>query len=203
MHLRAGEELTPGSPEGNGLATHHRAGPVGNSVVESLTALEVRAINLVQRASTAGPFPRAANLLSTFGEHSAGWLMLAGVGALAQPTRRSTWAGVALSAFLAHGTAIVVKRIVRRRRPDSTRVVVLDSTPSRLSFPSAHAASTTAAAVSLAPIIGNVPAVAVPVTMGLARVGLGVHYPTDVLAGSAVGWLIGRTTDRVLKRIAQ
>jgi membrane-associated phospholipid phosphatase len=73
---------------------------------------------------------------------------------------------------------------------------VLDDTPSRLSFPSAHAASTTAAAIALSPLLG--PAVLIaPVVMGTGRILLGVHYPTDVLAGSALGALAGWATLRL------
>ena len=137
-----------------------------------------------------------ARALSHFGEHSLGWLGLSAVGAVAQPAKRRSWLAVGAAAFLAHAAAVLIKRIVRRQRPHHPDVAVTVGTPSRLSFPSAHATSTTAAAVLLAQTTGlPAPAVLVP-PMALSRLVLGVHYPTDVLTGVVVGALVGKAVGR-------
>ncbi len=150
--------------------------------------LEVGIINKVQ--TTIGTSPAvvsAARGMSHFGEHALGWVGIAAAGWLVDKPRRRQWAGVAVGAVGAHAASIVIKRIVRRPRPDSPAVQVNVSTPSKLSFPSSHATSTTAAAVLLGKLTGlPLPAVLVP-PMLLSRVVLGVHYPSDVLAGSALG----------------
>ncbi|MCL3862732.1 phosphatase PAP2 family protein [Actinotalea sp. K2] len=105
-----------------------------------------------------------------------------------------------MSAFAAHAAAVVVKRVVRRSRPDEDRVQVLVGTPSALSFPSAHATSTAAAAAALVPLVGWGPASGVLGVMGLSRVLLGVHFPFDVLAGCALGATVERLARVVVAR---
>lgn len=144
-----------------------------------------------QVAARVPAVPVAARAYSTWGEHAAGWLALGVVGAVADRSRRTEWLGVTAAAFGAHAAAVVLKRVVRRPRPDDPAVQVLVRTPSDLSFPSAHAASTTAACVALSGIVGPVPAAALAGGMALSRVVVGVHYPSDVAAGAAVGALTG------------
>lgn len=65
-------------------------------------------------------------------------------------------------------------------------------TPSKLSFPSSHATSTTAALVALLrlglvpPQLRWAPKLGIPAIM-LSRLVLGVHYPTDVTVGAMLG----------------
>jgi membrane-associated phospholipid phosphatase len=125
--------------------------------------------------------------LSHFGEHSLGWLAVSAAGALLQPRRRRPWLLAGIGAVAAHAAAVLIKRVVRRPRPKHPAVAVNVGTPSALSFPSAHATSTTAATLLLAPLTGlPLPALVVP-PMALSRLVLGVHYPSDVLTGVAVG----------------
>jgi membrane-associated phospholipid phosphatase len=141
-----------------------------------------------------------ARLLSHFGEHSLGWLAIAATGAVLQPGRRWAWLTVGIGAFAAHAAAVVIKRVVRRERPNHAAIAVHVGTPSRLSFPSAHATSTTAAAVLLARVTGwPWPAVLVP-PMVLSRMVLGVHYPSDVLTGVVVGATVAKATSLVADR---
>jgi membrane-associated phospholipid phosphatase len=142
----------------------------------------------------------AARALSHFGEHSAGWLGVAGLGALLQPERRRVWLTAGAGAFLAHAAAVVIKRIVRRERPHHPSIAVNVGTPSKLSFPSAHATSTTAASILLARATGlPLPLVLVP-PMALSRLVLGVHYPSDVLTGVAVGAVVAKGVQQVSER---
>ncbi|OLT39128.1 phosphatase PAP2 family protein [Saccharomonospora sp. CUA-673] len=154
----------------------------------------------VQERITTPTTVKIARGMSHFGEHSAGWFGLALVGAGIDKQRRKDWLTAAAGIVGAHAASIAVKRVVRRPRPDHPSVQVGVGTPSKLSFPSSHATSTTAAAVLYSGLLGRnvVPAVVPP--MLASRLVLGVHYPTDVLAGAALGGAVGGLLRRRLKR---
>lgn len=164
---------------------------------------EIRALAAVQRTAGHRPVLAAAKGMSHFGEHAAGWIALGLLGAVTDRRRRREWLAATTGVAAAHAASIAVKRVVRRRRPDDPRVHVHAGTPSQLSFPSAHAASTTAAAVLFGRLLGKRLAPLLVPPMALSRLVLGVHYPTDVLAGSALGALVavaaGRLTGRSRK----
>ncbi|MER6011283.1 phosphatase PAP2 family protein [Streptomyces bluensis] len=130
----------------------------------------------------------AARALSRAGEHGALWLAAGLAGAAVDRERRGAWLrGTALTAG-AHLVSMGVKRVVRRPRP--AHVEPLVRTAGRHSFPSSHASSAAAAVVAYgalrAPLLGSlVPPLAA--AMCVSRLVVGVHYPSDVAAGVALG----------------
>ncbi|MFI8190635.1 phosphatase PAP2 family protein [Streptomyces sp. NPDC085946] len=138
----------------------------------------------------------AARALSWAGEHGALWLAAGLAGAAADGARRGAWLrGTALTAG-AHLASMGVKRIVRRPRP--AHVEPLVRTAGRHSFPSSHATSAAAAAVAF----GTLGAYAVPplaAAVCLSRLVAGVHYPSDVAAGAALGALTARVGARWMR----
>lgn len=162
-----------------------------------MTTAEVKALVVVQGALVDKPgVLTVARSMSHFGEHSIGWLAVSAAGAVAQPAKRRGWIGVGVGAFAAHAAAVVIKRVVRRNRPHDPAVGVYVGTPSRLSFPSAHATSSTAAAILLSSVTGRrSPLLVIPV-MALSRMVLGVHYPSDVATGAAVGAVVAAAVKR-------
>ena len=168
---------------------------------------EIAVLSGVQDAIANPAVVKIARGMSFFGEHSAGWLVVGAVGAVVDRGRRKDWLLAAGGVFAAHAASVVVKRVVKRTRPDHESVQVHVGTPSRLSFPSAHATSTTAAAVLYGGLTGRrLSPVLVP-PMLLSRMVLGVHYPSDVVAGSvlgaAIGGLVGRKLNGRRKRNEQ
>ncbi|MBT8400850.1 MAG: phosphatase PAP2 family protein [Rhodothermia bacterium] len=122
---------------------------------------------------------------------------------LAAIHRDRTDVRAALSIAMSEGAAGIasmgLKRLVRRPRPYTTvPAIVARSAPHRdgrardpHSFPSGHAALSFSLATAVA-LESERWYVTVPVFMwasavSVSRVWLGVHYPTDVLAGAALG----------------
>ena len=102
-----------------------------------------------------------------------------------------------LSGILAFAIELPIYKIIKskttRLRPYEAipGIINLVRAPDKYSFPSGH----TAAAFIMAIIIGSVfPVLALPMIIlasliGISRIYLGVHYPTDVLVGMIVGTL--------------
>ncbi|WP_394431210.1 phosphatase PAP2 family protein [Streptomyces sp. SGAir0957] len=137
----------------------------------------------------------AARALSWAGEHAALWLAVGFAGAAADRERRTAWLrGTALTAG-AHLASMGVKRVVRRPRPaGEAGAEPLVRTAGRHSFPSSHATSAAAAAVAYG-ALGPAGARLVPplaAAVCVSRMVVGVHYPSDVAAGAALGALTAR-----------
>src|SRR5258706_7550325 len=115
-------------------------------------------------------------------------------------TRRAAWRGIGGLAAASAAANIAVKGLAARDRPDA-RVPAsrqLQRAPRTTSFPSGHAASAAAFATGVAL---EQPALAAPVivlaaAVGASRVVTGVHYPSDVLAGFAIGGAARAATPR-------
>ena len=134
---------------------------------------------------------------SRTGEHAACWLALGLAGAALDPgphgTRRRGWLRGVGTVATAYTANYAVKVAVRRRRPELPGLPPLSPVVSRLSFPSAHSTTSFAAARAYSRVVpGAAPLLyAVAIAFALSRPYLGVHYPSDVVAGAVLGGTIG------------
>jgi undecaprenyl-diphosphatase len=133
---------------------------------------------------------RAASAYSRLGEHAACWFALGATGAALDPQHRAEWLNGMRTVAAAYALNYAVKLAVRRRRPEFPGLPQLSPTVSRLSFPSAHATTSFAAARAYSGLAPTKALYAAATAFLLSRPYLGVHYPGDVLAGAALGTAI-------------
>jgi membrane-associated phospholipid phosphatase len=129
----------------------------------------------------------AVRRFSQLGEHGILWYSVSAIGAAVSPKDRRAFgraAALVLGSFVANQA---VKFIARRPRPDLPDLPPLVHTMSNRSYPSAHATTSAAAAVALSRVLPRTPLYAVAAALALSRLYLGVHYPSDTLAGAALG----------------
>jgi undecaprenyl-diphosphatase len=98
----------------------------------------------------------------------------------------------------------VLKPTIHRERPyvAAPQIAVIGGRPDDSSFPSGHAGTSFAGAITLSMVVpgGRVAWWALAVIIAYSRVYLGVHYPLDVLGGATVGMACGAVVARILAR---
>jgi membrane-associated phospholipid phosphatase len=146
---------------------------------------------------------RYVSTLSDLGE-GLGWVA-AGMAVAWLGGSRGRRAGLAMS-VAALGTTYMVQRLVkpvfRRQRPHVGRdVVVVGIRTTDASFPSGHTAASFAAATATAAFYPKVaPLVfALATGVGISRVHLGHHFPSDVAVGGVIGVGLGSVVASILK----
>jgi membrane-associated phospholipid phosphatase len=171
-------------------AVVHRISATDRAVMARVAATESPALDRVMPALS-----RAAN-------HSVLWLgVAAALAATGRPrARRAAVRGLASVALASTASNVIGKGLTGRARPRAPVPPArrLAHSVRTTSFPSGHAASAAGFATGAAL---EFPALAAPVgalaaAVGASRVVTGVHFPSDVLAGFAVGAAAGALTLR-------
>jgi membrane-associated phospholipid phosphatase len=151
---------------------------------------------LLRTARTRWHSDRAESYVGRFsrlGEHGGIWLALGLVGQYRSRSERSRWRTATASVLGAYALNTAVKLLVRRPRPALAGLPALTRTPTAISFPSAHAATSFAGARAYARLgLPRAALYALAAGLSTSRVYLGVHYPSDVLAGALLGTAVAR-----------
>ena len=131
------------------------------------------------------------------------WILLCALLLLFPRTRRAGLAGAAALVFNLALVNLFLKPLVDRTRPwlmvEGLAALVYEGDPH--SFPSGHTCAAFAAGMIWLRALpwrwGRIAAVVLAVCMGLSRLYVGVHYPSDVMAGAIIGALCAWAVWRV------
>jgi membrane-associated phospholipid phosphatase len=196
MSGMSGEAVPPGGA-GFRWPLRGRVGATDRKIMARISAIESPALDEVM--------PR----LSRAANHSVLWMSIAaGLALTGHRARRAAVRGLASVAVASTVSNVIGKGLTGRARPaaqvpEARRLA--HGRPRTTSFPSGHAASAAAFATGTAlelPVLG-LPIGALAAAVGASRVVTGVHYPSDVVAGFAIGVGAGLLTRRAVSRFAR
>lgn len=160
-----------------------------------MNLFELQLLDWIQANLRCGFLDAVLGALTHLGDGGIFWIILTLLFLILPKTRK---AGAAMAISLALESLlcnVLLKPLVARVRPYeiNTAVRLLLRAPKDFSFPSGHTgiAFAGAAAMGFARARGRVPALVLASVIGVSRLYLYVHYPTDVLAGAALGVLTG------------
>lgn len=153
-------------------------------------------LKLLRVMRTRGHHPaveKAAQVIAKSGDNGYLWIVIGTAGVIFDSRRRRQWLTSGLIGPIAIVVNFGVKLIFKRPRPVLEDLPPLGGAPSSLSFPSAHATASFASATAISRIAPELryAAFTAAVLMALTRPYLGMHYPSDVLAGVALGTTVG------------
>lgn len=165
------------------------------SIVNAVTAWDASVITAISENVHSTFLNYFFRFVTLLGEGGIFWIAVAVILLFFKKTRRT---GICIGASLLIGVIIgngVIKNVVARPRPYDTipGIEPLISRLSDFSFPSGHTLCCFEAATALMMNRSRwaIPAFFAAVLVGISRLFMFVHYPTDVICGALLGILFG------------
>lgn len=170
-----------------------------------LQKIDELALKRIRLLTPKGEGLNALRHFSSLGEHGAVWFATTGAGYLLAKDQQSKrpWSDAAVNMVATYAVGVATKQVVKRPRPQLEGLPQLTKTPTQLSFPSSHATSSFAAVQALQGLIPTSITVPLATSLAASRLALGVHYPSDIVAGVALGTIVGRLNRNVLGRFGR
>ena len=110
------------------------------------------------------------------------------------PATRDIGLKLGISQLVVAGSVQLIKVIVSRNRPYITLANIIPLKTARdYSFPSGHTAVAFSAALTInssVPLVISIISFVLTVLIGYSRIYIGVHYPSDVIVGGLIGYVI-------------
>lgn len=166
----------------------------------------LKAVNATMRT----PFlDKVMPMITKLGDDGIFWIILAVILLIPKKTRRTGAAmGVAMLLGLIIGNGILKNLFMRTRPYDLANPVVRKShllidAPTDYSFPSGHTLASFEAATALFKdhTVYGFAAFVLALLIGFSRIYLQVHYPSDVLGGAILGFLLGLLGSTIVRAV--
>ncbi len=162
--------------------------------MESLLHMDGQILLFLQEAVRNPILDPVMKVVTTLGNAGILWIVLTLLLLIFPKTRRIGWMSACALLFSLLINNILLKNLVARTRPYYVveGLIPLIKKPAEFSFPSGHAGSSFASACVLyrrLPKKFGVPILILAILISFSRLYVGVHYPSDVLAGALTGLL--------------
>lgn len=175
--------------------------------MDVVTQFDMNILHAIHEKLSCGFMDFVMPKVTMFAEYGIFWILVAVVMLVIRKYRRC---GVALCVTMLSSLLVgnvLLKHVVARARPcwlEPDYLSMLVAVPKDFSFPSGHSMISFTAAVVIFRYNKKlgIPALCLAALIAFSRLYLFVHFPTDVLAGSVIGVLLGIVSFVVTDRAA-
>ena len=177
-----------------------------------LTAFEGTILLWIQNNIRCDILTPVMRVITSLGDHGIFWILLTLALLIPKKTRRLGIASVAALLLSVVFNNLLLKNIIARQRPYEVieGLMSLVGKQSEKSFPSGHAATAFASSVAIFLTVHSVKEkrfavalIVLSVLISLSRLYVGVHYPTDVLAGIISGCCCGIAGSKLGQKLCE